>query len=218
MEDEPRDPEAESEHASRRRSVRRSRERPVVDGRLELSAVRTFGSVPDRAGHRMPDNLNRPEPRRTPQRSTERSGPTMSDPGPRPAGNAGPSEDGLPTSKIACDAGTSRIPKADPPPTRLPRKRSGHVMLETDGSRSPRPPRNDGTCCGAVAATSFVGKRQPAGLAPRMPQSRVPGFKSLRVALLPNEAAQESNLPSDGLRRPAGFEDGFGCREFRLLQ
>jgi hypothetical protein len=25
-----------------------------------------------------------------------------------------------------------------------------------------------------------------------------------------NEAAQESNLPSDGLRRPAGFEDRIG--------
>ena len=33
------------------------------------------------------------------------------------------------------------------------------------------------------------------------------GFNVLANPALPDEAAQESNLPSDGLRRPAGFED-----------
>jgi hypothetical protein len=33
-----------------------------------------------------------------------------------------------------------------------------------------------------------------------------------------NEAAQESNLPSDGLRRPAGFEDPLGYGDSQLIE
>ena len=32
-----------------------------------------------------------------------------------------------------------------------------------------------------------------------------------------NEAAQESNLPSDGLRRPAGFEDPHESAQMQLF-
>src|SRR4029079_5757175 len=70
---------------------------------------------------------------------------------------------------------------------------AAHPAAPTDG-------RLTGVWCALVRPT----------FQPRDPGANAGGRSGSEIP--PNEAAQESNLPTDGLHRPAGFEDPMGHR------
>src|SRR3954454_4393965 len=95
----------------------------------------------------------------------------------------------------------------------MPEKAAGPSSGGPEQARAGHPVRGPrGSRCGSSCPTSaaFGGPRQdelPPTRLRRQARAAAPlsGFRR-------NEAAQESNLPTDGLHRPAGFEDRMGHR------